>query len=136
MISLRGDAHKIFIQLKKHAKTDPEFKDMKKLKEIEKIQNFYNSIDNATLKKVYYRMIKEKNGSGIIPILISSAPWLFFLFSKQLQDFLFKDGSWLWVLFVFVYIIVLSWSVFLHFHEKSWATVHIEIIKEILKERK
>jgi hypothetical protein len=136
MISLRGDAHKIFLQLKKHANTDPEFKHMKKLKEIEEIQNFYNSIDNATLKKVYYRMIKEKNGSGIIPILISSAPWLFFLFSKQLQDFLFKDGSWLWVLFVFVYIIVLTWSVFLHFHEKSWATVHIEIIKEILKERK
>ncbi|MEH7547527.1 hypothetical protein V7306_17190, partial [Neobacillus vireti] len=66
----------------------------------------------------------------------SSAPWLFFLFSKQLQEFLFKEGSFLWVIFVFAYITILTVSVILHFHEKSWASVHIEIIQEILNERK
>jgi hypothetical protein len=81
-------------------------------------------------------MIKEKNGSGIIPILISSAPWLFFLFSKQLQEFLFKDGSFLWIIFIFAYISILTLSVILHFHEKAWASVHIEMIQEILDERK
>ncbi|MGG4267108.1 hypothetical protein [Peribacillus simplex] len=136
MFTLRGDAHKIYLQLKKVSYKDRSFKCMKKLKEVEEIQNFYRSIDSDTLKNVYYCMIKEKNGSGIIPIIISSGPWLLFLFSKQLQDFLFKDGSLLWIAFVLTYIFILSISVFLHFHERSWAFVHIEIIQEILHERK
>ena len=136
MFSLRGDAHKIYLKLKRASNNKKPFKSIKELIEVEDIQKFYISIDSETLKKIYYCMIKEKNGSGIIPILISSAPWLFFLFSKQLQEFLFKEGSFLWVIFVFAYITILTVSVILHFHEKSWASVHIEIIQEILHERK
>lgn len=136
MFSFRGDAHKIYLQLKRVSNKDRSFKYMKKLIEVEEIQDFYISIASDTLKNIYYCMLKEKNGSGIIPVLISSAPWIFFLFSKQLQEFLFKDGSFLWVVFVFAYISILTISVLLHFHEKSWASVHIEIIQEILRERK
>jgi hypothetical protein len=136
MFSLRGDAHKIYLKLKKAANNKKPFKSIKELIEVEDIEKFYISIDSETLKKIYFCMIKEKSGSGIIPILISSAPWLFFLFSKQLQEFLFKEGSFLWVIFVFAYITILTVSVILHFHEKSWASVHIEIIQEILHERK
>jgi hypothetical protein len=136
MFSLRGDAHKIYLQLKRASNKDRSFKHIKKLTEIGEMQNFYISIDSRTLEKIYYRMIKEKNGSGIIPILVSSVPWLFFLFSQQLQKFLFKEGSLLWIIFVLVYISILIISVILHFHEKSWAAVHIEIIQDILNERK
>jgi len=136
MFSIRGDAHKIYLQLKKASNKNQSFECMKKLIEITEIQNFYVSIDSHTLKKIYYCMLKEKNGSGIIPILVSSVPWLLFLFSKQLQEFLFKDGSWLWAIFVFVYLIILTISVILHFHERSWAFVHTEVIQEILDERK
>ncbi|MFC3885689.1 hypothetical protein ACFOU2_20315 [Bacillus songklensis] len=136
MFSLRGDAHKIYLQLKKTSNKGRSFNSIKKLTEIDEIQNFYKSIDSRTLEKIYYRMIKEKNGSGTIPIFVSSVPWLFFLFSRQLQQFLFKEGSLLWVVFVFVYISILTIGVILHFHEKSWAAVHIEIIQDILKERK
>jgi hypothetical protein len=136
MFSLRGDTHKIYLQLKRFSNRQQCLKSMKELKEIEEIQIYYISIDSDTLKKIYYCMIKEKNGSGIIPILISSAPWLFFLFSKQLQEFLFKDGSFLWIIFIFAYISILTLSVILHFHEKAWASVHIEMIQEILDERK
>jgi hypothetical protein len=136
MFSLRGDAHKIYLKLKKASNNKKPFKSIKELIEVEDIEKFYISIDSETLKKIYFCMIKEKSGSGIIPILISSAPWLFFLFSKQLQEFLFKEGSFLWVIFVFAYITILTVSVILHFHEKSWASVHIEIIQEILHERK
>lgn len=135
MFSLRGDAHKIFLQLKRHSTKNQDFKNIKKLQEIEKIQRFYNSINSNTLKQVYYCMIKEKNGSGIIPILVSSVPWLLLLFTKQLQEFLFKDGSMLWIFFVIIYFIIITISVFIHFHENSWATVHIEIIQEILRDR-
>lgn len=136
MFSLRGDAHKIYLKLKKASRNEQSFHSVKALKEMEEIQKFYHSIDSDTLKKIYLCMIKENNGSGIIPLLVSSGPWLLLLFSKQLQDFLFKDGSWLWVFFVFIYITILTASVILHFHEKSWASVHIEIIQEILQERK
>ncbi|WP_309867158.1 hypothetical protein [Bacillus sp. SLBN-46] len=109
---------------------------MKELKEIESIQNLYYSLDSEQLQLIYYRMIKEKNGSGIIPIFVSSVPWLLFLFSKPLIDFLFKDGSILWALFGSVYLLILTLSVILHFREKAWAAFHMEIIQDILKERK
>lgn len=136
MFSLRGDAHKIYLKLKKASQNEQSFQSVNALKEMEDIIHFYHSIDSDTLKKIYLCMIKENNGSGIIPLLVSSGPWLFLLFSKQLQDFLFKDGSMLWVFFVFIYLSILIASVILHFHEKSWASVHIEIIQEILQERK
>jgi hypothetical protein len=135
MLSLRGDAHRLFIQLKRHSTSNQEFKYMKRLYEIEKIQEFYNSINSNTLRQVYYCMLKEKKGSGIIPILVSSIPWLLLLFSKQLQDYLFREGSILWIVFVIVYIIIITISVILHFRENSWASVHIEIIQDILKDR-
>lgn len=135
MLSFRGDAHKIYLQLKKAIHNGESLKNMKELKEIESIQKFYSSLDSEQLQLIYYRMIKEKNGSGIIPIFVSSVPWLLFLFSKPLMDFLFKDGSMLWALFGFGYLLILIGSVILHFREKAWASFHMEIIQDILKER-
>ncbi len=135
MFSLRGDVHKIYLRLKKVSREDQSFNQMKELMEIDEIQRLYQSIDSCILKKILYRMIKEKTGSGTIPIYVSAVPWLCFLFAKQLQQFLFDEGSLLWVFFVFIYITILFISVILHFHEKSWAAVHIEIIQDILEKR-
>lgn len=136
MFSLRGDAHKIFLKLEKALHTEQSIKHIKEFKEIEKVKSLYQSIDSDTLKLIYYRMVKEKNGSGIIPIFVSSIPWLIFMFSNQLSKFLFKEGSRLWLVFSFVYIVALTISVVLHFREKAWAAFHIEIIQDILYERK
>jgi hypothetical protein len=136
MFSFRGDAHKIFLKLEKALDKDQPIKHVKEFKEIEKVKSLYQSIDSETLKIIYYRMVKEKNGSGIIPIFVSSIPWLIFMFSNQISKFLFKEGSWLWVVFSFIYIIALTISVVLHFREKAWAAFHIEIIQDILNERK
>ncbi len=136
MFSLRGDAHKIYLQLKRALNNEQSFNSVKEMNQIEQIQDFYITLDSPTLKKIYLCMIKEKNGSGMIPILVSAGPWLLLLFTEQLHKFLFKEGSMLWIFFVLAYISILILSVILHFHEKSWAAVHIEIIQEILRERK
>lgn len=136
MFSIRGDAHKVYLKLKKARNNQQSFQSVKEISQIEQIQDFYLSIDSPTLKKIYVSMIKEKNGSGLIPILVSSGPWLLLLFAEQIEKFLFKDGSILWIYFVFAYVFILTISVILHFHEKSWASVHTEIIQEILQERK
>ena len=136
MFSLRGDAHKVFIRLKKAMDHGHSIKHMKELIEIEEIQNLYRALDSSVLKLIYYRMTKEKNGSGIIPIIVSSVPWLMLLFSKQLSEFLFHDGSWLWLVFSCLYVFAVAASVILHFREKAWAAFHMEIIKDILNERK
>ena len=135
MYSLRGDAHKIYLKIKKRVNTNQSFKQMKELQEMEEIQVVYQTIVSSTLKLIYYRMIKEKNGSGIVPIFVTAVPWFFFLFSKQLQEFLFKEGSILWVIFGFVYFFTLTITVIIHFREKEWAAIHIEIIQDILNER-
>ncbi|MGG3449288.1 hypothetical protein [Domibacillus aminovorans] len=135
MFSLRGDVHKIYLRLKKVSGEEHSLNQMKELKEIDEIQRLYQSIDSSILKKIHYRMIKEKTGSGTIPIFVTAIPWLCFLFAKQLQQFLFAEGGLLWVFFVFIYITILFISVILHFHEKSWAAVHIEIIQDILEKR-
>ncbi|MEC2075236.1 hypothetical protein ABET41_04325 [Metabacillus fastidiosus] len=132
MFSFRGDAHKLYRQLRK---ANYNLAENKYLVEIAEIEAFYSGIESSILQKIYYRMTKEKNGSGIIPILITSGPWLLLLFSNQIQSFLFKEGSFLWVFFVVIYISILTISVVLHFHEKSWAAVHMEIIQDILEQR-
>ncbi|KYD09073.1 hypothetical protein MXL46_05905 [Heyndrickxia sporothermodurans] len=129
MFSLRGDAHKIYLQLKQKGIEQAHF-----LTEIKEIKCFYNSIDTETLTFIYYRMIKERNASGIIPLFVSSIPWLLFLFSTQLQKFLFKDGSVLWAIFGAVYLLILVVCVLLHYREKAWAALHIAVIEGILKE--
>ena len=135
MLSFRGDAHKLYLELRASKQSDHAFIHNKKLIEISDIQSFYAELESSMLKKIYYRMIKEKNGSGIIPILVSAGPWLLLLFSNQIQQFLFKDEGFLWVIFVLGYISILVISVILHFYEKSWSAVHIEIIQDILQNR-
>ena len=135
MFSFRGDAHKIYLQLKRASQKNEPFSTIKDLTETEEIIHFYQQLKSTTLKTIKYRMIKEKNGSGIIPIFVTAVPWFFFLFSKQLQQFLFKNGSTLWIYFVLFYFITLTTSVILHFREKAWAAFHIQIIEDIIKER-
>jgi hypothetical protein len=135
MISFRGDAHKIFLRTKRTVQKGQSLRNLKEFKEIEEIKGLYQSLDSDILKLIHYRMIKEKNGSGIIPVFVTSIPWLLFLFSKQLSQFLFTEGHWLWAIFGFVYLLVLTISVILHFREKAWAAFHMEIIQDILDER-
>ncbi|MEH7222350.1 hypothetical protein V7112_00950 [Bacillus sp. JJ1566] len=136
LFSFRGDAHKIYLKLKSNARKDRSFKHVKEMEEVRKIQRFYQGIDSPTLKIIYYRMLKEQNGSGIIPILITAIPWFLFLFSNQLQKFLFGRGYLYLILFTILYFFLLFFTVILHFREKAWASFHLEIICDILEERK
>jgi uncharacterized membrane protein YcjF (UPF0283 family) len=136
MFSTKGDAHKVFLRLRRTVQNGETIKHMREYQEIEEIQTLYKSLDSNTLQLIHYRMIKEYNGSGMIPILVSSAPWLLLLFSKQLSTYLFHEGKWLWAGFCIVYIIALAASVIIHFREKAWAAFHMEIIQDILKDRK
>ncbi len=134
-LAFRGDAHKLYIKLSKVNNQDAPLRQVKELKEIQEIRVFYQTIETTTLQLIYYRMVKEKQGSGIIPIFVTSIPWFFFLFSKQLQEFLFKEGSLLFLLFGIFYMVTLTISVIVHFRENAWAAVHIEIIQDIVDER-
>ncbi|WP_077617617.1 hypothetical protein [Bacillus sinesaloumensis] len=136
MFSFRGDAHKIYLKLKCHVERDRTFSHVRDMEEVREIMGFYEKIDSKTLKIIYYRMLKEQSGSGIIPILITAIPWFLFLFSNQLQKFLLGKGYLYLVLFSIIYFSLLFFSVILHFREKAWATFHINIICDILNERK
>ena len=129
----RGDAHKIYCHLKKNPDNIP---DSKYLKEMKEVRDFYLSIDSEILKLIFYRLIKEKNGSGMIPVYVSSIPFLFLIFSNNLQKLLFAQGSRYWLVFILIYLGGITFSLFLHFREKAWAASHIEIIQDILTERK
>ncbi|MFT4415258.1 hypothetical protein ACLM5H_15460 [Fredinandcohnia humi] len=136
MFSLRGDAHKIYVQLKNAVANDQTLQQIKALEEVHNIQCFYKSIETNNLKIIYYRMLKEKNGSGIILIFVTAVPWFLFLFSSKLEKFLFEEGSLHWLAFGIIYISILFISVILQFREKAWTSFHVEIIKDILDERK
>jgi hypothetical protein len=84
VFSLKGDAHKIYLQIKGTLQMGQSIHSLNDFKEIEAIQGLYQSLDSPALKLVYYRMVKEKNGSGIIPILVTSIPWLCFYFRSRL----------------------------------------------------
>lgn len=131
MFTFRGDAHKIYLTLKKQK----DIHSNKELKETAEIKSFYESLDSEILKLAYYRMVKERNGTGVIPIFVTSIPWLLFLFSNKVEEVLFKDGSLLWAIFISLYLIFLTISAFYHFKEKAWAAFHIEIITDVLNDR-
>lgn len=133
MFSFRGDAHKVYLKLQKTVHKNESVGQLNDLKEIEGIISFYQSLDSKLLRLIYYRMVKEKNGSGFILIFVTSFPWLLLMFSKQITDLL---GSLLWLIFGFIYLLILTISVILHFREKAWAAFHMEIIQDILTERK
>ncbi|MCM3388476.1 hypothetical protein M3649_10035 [Ureibacillus chungkukjangi] len=129
----RGDAHKIYCHLKKNSASIASSKYLKEMKEV---RDFYQSITSDILKLIFYRLIKEKNGSGMIPVYVSSIPFLFLIFSNSLQKHLFAQGSKYWLIFIVIYLGGITFSLFLHFREKAWAASHIEIIQDILTERK
>ncbi|MEQ6375972.1 hypothetical protein RZN25_03945 [Bacillaceae bacterium S4-13-56] len=135
MISFRGDAHKIYLKMREASNKGVSYKNLKMIKEMQEIQDFYQSIETDTLKKLYYRMMKERNGSGIVLIFVTAVPWFLFLFSGPLEEFLMNNGSFLWLTFTIIYFSILTIMVTIHFRENAWATVHVEIIRDILNER-
>ncbi|WP_170006505.1 hypothetical protein [Bacillus fonticola] len=134
MFTLRGDAHRFFLRIRKRIDTDQKVTAAKEIIEIDSIISFYESLTSSNLKKMKYYMLKEQNGSGAIPLAITTLPWLFFMFSKPLTDWLLGKSHFL-IFFVVVYVGVLVIGIFLHFHEKAWARVHLEVIEDVLGER-
>ena len=112
-----------------------DIKNNRYLKETDDIKKFYQSLDSETLQLIYYRIAKEMNGIGVIPVFISAIPWLFVLLANPLESFLFYGGSSNWLIFAVIYLILLTISLILHFKEKAWGVVHSEIIKDILSKR-
>ncbi len=135
MVSFRGDAHRFYLKLKAKNGNKQEIDELKELKEITDIMSFYEMLPTSGLKKVKFYLQKEFNGTGAIPLLITAVPWLLFIFSKPLLEWLFKGGR-LWMIFVLIYITLLLAGVILHFRERAWAKTHLVIIEDILEERK
>jgi hypothetical protein len=135
VVSFRGDSHKFYLKLKETKKLNKQITGLEEIEEVRGIYAFYLSLASLDLHSIRYRMIKEKNGTGIVPILITAAPWLLFIFSKQLQALLFQNGSSLWIGFIVIYVFAMISSIIIHFREKAWSALHIEMIGDILRER-
>jgi len=135
MFSLRGDVHKFYLKLKKTLSKNKSINKLREIEEINEIRQFYQTLTVSELTNIRYKMIKEQNGMGIIPLLFGSLPWLGFIFSRQLQIFLFKDGAHIWLWFIIGYSLILFLAFLLHYRERAWASLHIEIIEDILSER-
>ncbi|MFC7392940.1 hypothetical protein [Scopulibacillus cellulosilyticus] len=135
MMTFRGDAHKFYLKLKKTVSNDKEISNLPEIKEIRSIDHFYDQLGDTDLTMIRYRMLKEKDGNGIIPILISALPWLGFLLSKQLQTFLMKSYLYIFI-FLVLYTVITIASIIVHYREKAWAAIHIDIIDHKLKQRR
>ncbi|WP_088104907.1 hypothetical protein [Halalkalibacter urbisdiaboli] len=135
MVSFRGDAHKFYLKLKKNSGKGLKLTELKEIQELKEMYQFYQALDPLTLENIHYRMLKEKNGSGLIPILVTAVPWVLFIFSNKIQEFFEKDTNYLWLLFVFIYLSAVTISVGIHFREKAWATVHSRMIENIIDDK-
>ncbi|HET7578668.1 MAG TPA: hypothetical protein VFK33_05230 [Bacillales bacterium] len=134
MFSLRGDVHKFYLKLKKVFNRQHSVEDLKELDEMADIQAFYRGLPAAQLKQIRYRMLKEQNGNGMIPLLVSSMPWLAFIFSQELRNWLNKNILLL-LGFLIAYTFFIAFGSVLHYREKAWASVHIEILNDLLEEK-
>ncbi|WP_209124527.1 hypothetical protein [Alkalihalobacillus sp. BA299] len=134
MEQFRGDAHKFYKKIKNIIAKKQTIHNLSEINEINTIQTFYETLPLNELKLIHYRMIKEQNGSGMIPVLISILPWLGLIFSKQIQKV--ADNN-IYFIFLFLTFFTLFALIFilLHYREKAWASLHIEIIKDIMEFR-
>ncbi|OLO25088.1 hypothetical protein BTR23_25595, partial [Alkalihalophilus pseudofirmus] len=109
-------------------------KNLREIKEINNIQSFYETLPINELKMIQYRMIKEQNGSGMFPILISILPWLGLIFSKQIQKIAEKN-----IYFIYIFLTLFTCFalifILLHYREKAWASLHTEVLKDIIENR-
>ncbi|MFA9556885.1 hypothetical protein ACERII_06260 [Evansella sp. AB-rgal1] len=135
MISFRGDAHKFYLKIRRNHTEGNNLQELKELQEIKDIRFFYRSLTTTTLENIHYRIIKEKNGSGLIPILVTTVPWILFIFSKQLHSYFDAASNYVWITFAIAFLIAIFISVYIHFKERAWATVHSRIIEDIISER-
>ncbi|MFC4620022.1 hypothetical protein ACFO4N_15015 [Camelliibacillus cellulosilyticus] len=132
MPTFRGDAHKFYLKIRETVMKGKAVTSLPEIKEIESIDQFYRQLNREALTMIRYRMLKEKDGNGMIPILISALPWLGFLLSKQLQTLLMKNGFYV-LTFLILYTVVTTISVIIHYKEKAWAAIHIAMIDRYLK---
>ncbi|MFV8830031.1 hypothetical protein [Alkalihalobacterium sp. APHAB7] len=132
MEQFRGDAHKFYKKIKKATDQQYEVKDIREIDEIYSIQKFYETLPVNELKMIHYRMVKEQNGSGTFPLLISILPWLGLIFSKQIQET--AEGN-LFFIFIFLTFFTCFAIVFilLHYREQAWASLHTEILKDLIE---
>jgi hypothetical protein len=134
MFTLRGDAHKFFIKLKKVEQLSEKSNQIKEINNVTEIILFYQTLESTLLRKIKYQMMKEQHASGSFPLIVTTVPWLLFIFSKPLLEILFGDFN-LWAPFILIYVTFLLVGTYLHFHERAWAKVHVEIIEDLLTER-
>ncbi len=134
MITFRGDVHKFYLKIKRTVQANKPISDIHFIQEINEIKKFYQTLSYEDLKKIRYRIVKERNGSGVIPILVSTIPWLGLIFSKQIQTFIEKNLMFV-ILGLILYTMLVFGAIILHFKEQAWAYTHSEIIDDILKEK-
>lgn len=88
MFSLRGDAHKVYLKLKKAAHQNQNAEDIDELAEMEEIRQLYLTLDSAILRKVYYRMTKEKTAPASSLSLFLPCLGSFFIFAAAAAIFI------------------------------------------------
>ncbi|WP_243495044.1 hypothetical protein [Priestia aryabhattai] len=93
MFSLRGDAHKVYLKLKKAAHQNQNAADIDELAEMEEIRQLYLTLESATLRKVYYRMTKEKTAPASSLSLFLPCLGSFFYFRSGCSNFYLKTAA-------------------------------------------
>ena len=134
MFSFRGDGHKLYLKLKRNHNKQQSINELEEIAELVEMEQFYRELKREDLEKIRLGMIKEQKGNGMIPLLVSSLPWLAFIFSRELRSLLNRSPHLLFS-FLFLYTVLIIFGTLIHYREKAWAAVHVEMIDLILKEK-
>lgn len=132
---LRGDAHRFYVKIKQAKERNQNIHELREMKEMEQIVQTYQRMSRQELKKIRYRLEKETQGNGMIPVLVSSLPWLLFIFSKQFHSWMAKTGGdYFWMILFLLFTVIIVFSIILHYRERAWAGVHIVILDDLLED--
>lgn len=102
---------------------------------LERLVRYYNSKSTEELCLIRLELVRERQTLGNIPLLASTTPLVFFIFSSHLERYFPHDGMG-WVVAAVLSIIVIFWSINHHFRQKGRVHLDQYLIEEILKERR
>jgi hypothetical protein len=101
---------------------------------VREIDRYYRSKSDEELHMIRAELTREQQMLGNIPLLASTMPIVFLIFGSQVNQY-FPHNSIRWKVAVILSVLIIVWSINLHFRKRGRVYLDMFLIEQIQKER-
>ncbi|HYF91459.1 MAG TPA: hypothetical protein VD969_04355 [Symbiobacteriaceae bacterium] len=132
---LRGDSHRLYCRLRRSYPTPPRGP-MAELNHVRTIAQFYAGLDPGERDLLLAWAKKEESGLGLIPAALSGIPLLGLIFTPFMEKGIRSMPAWTWVLLWLVGALMLTAGIYIHYRQKAWSTLHVQLLEQFRRQQR